>query len=142
MVKQWCRAIVLVAILIAAVATACSSNTAKKNLVAGGAQPLAEGETLGKIEHLPGGTAVASNVITLLNMTCTNGQIVVRTNLKSIVGKMDCAQSVPDATLEHFYGQSVSISYANGRLRVESVSAGSLDLPVREATSRDAHATP
>jgi hypothetical protein len=91
---------------------------------------------------LPGGTAVVSQVITLLNVTCSNGRLVVTTNLKSIGATMDCAQQVPQATLDRYYGQAVGISYANGRLRIESVSAGTLDLPAKEATVADVNATP
>jgi hypothetical protein len=75
-------------------------------------------------------------------VTCANGQLVATTNLKTITAKMDCAQEVPQATLEHFYGQAVSISYAGGRLRIESVSAGTVELTVRDAASADVNATP
>lgn len=119
---------------------ACSFNTASNK--PGGARPFAEGETMGKIERLPGGTAVASQVITLLNVICSDGHLVVTTNLKSIAAKMDCAQQAPQSTLDRFYGQAVGISYAKGRLRIESVSAGTLDLPAKEATVTDVHATP
>jgi hypothetical protein len=131
-----------IVIFAAAMAMACSFNTAKKAPADGGAHPLAEGETIGTSEHVTGGTTVASSVITLLTMTCTNGRLVVDTNLKTITGKMDCAQEVPQATLEHFYGQAVGISYAGGRLRIESASAGTIDLAVRDAASADIHATP
>lgn len=130
-------ALILVTALAAA---ACSFNTASKK--PSGARPFAEGETMGKIDRLPGGTAVASDVVTLLNVTCSNGQLIVTTNLKSIAAKMDCAQQVPQATLDRFYGQPVGISYAGGRLRIESVSAGTLDFPANDATVTDVHATP
>ena len=97
---------------------------------------------MGKIERLPGGTAVVSDVITLLNITCSNGVLIVSTNLKGILGKMDCAQQIPQSTLDRFFGQAVSVSYANGRLRIDSASAGTIDLPVKDATVTDVHATP
>jgi hypothetical protein len=140
--KRRSRATATAFIVAAAVATACSFNTAPKRAADGGAHPLGEGETLGRIEPLADGTTVASSVITLLNMACANGQLIVRTNLKTVTGKMDCAQEVPQATLERFYGQAVSISYVQGHLRVESVSAGTLDLPVQDATGTDVNATP
>jgi hypothetical protein len=140
--KQRWRAIAAVFVFVAAMATACSFNTATNKPAGGGAHPLAEGETIGTSEHSTGGTAVASSVITLLTMTCTNGQLVVRTNLRTITGNMDCAQEVPQATLERFYGQAVGISYAGGRLRIESASVGRIDLAVRDAASADVNATP
>lgn len=121
-------------------AAACSFNTASKKPT--GTRPFADGETMGKIDRLPGGTAVASNVVTLLNVTSADGQLVVATNLTSIAAKMDCAQQVPQATLDRFYGQPVGIAYAGGRLRIESVSAGTLDFPANEATVTDVHAAP
>lgn len=135
------RAALAVVLVGACLAAACSFNTADKPNDAAG-HTLADGETLGKIDRLPGGTAVVTSVITLLDLTCADGQVIVKTNLTSIVGKMDCQQAVPQSTLERFYGQSVSITYAGGRLKIESVSAGSLDLPVEDATSRDVDATP
>ena len=60
---------------------------------------------MGKIERLPGGTAVVSDVITLLNITCSNGVLIVSTNLKGILGKMDCAQQIPQSTLDRFSGR-------------------------------------
>lgn len=139
------RAFALAAILAGAVAitvSGCSFSTPPKKTPATRPHPLVEGETIGKIVHLPGGTAVASSVITLLGVTCTNGQVVVTTNNQTIRGKMDCAQIVPQATLERFYGQVVGISYARGRLRIESPSAGTIDLPVTEAASVGADAPP
>ena len=123
-------------------AAGCSFNTAKK--VPSKNAELKDGDTFGKIDRLPGGTAVATSVITLLSLGCANGQVTVTTNLKVIVGKMDCEQQIPQASLEHFYGQSVSIAYAGGRLRIDSVSAGTIDLPVKDATVVDntSHAAP
>jgi hypothetical protein len=122
------------------VASACGSGTASNK--GRQAEPFPEGETLGKIERLPGGTAVVSSALTLVTVACTNGHLTVTTNLQSIVGTMDCAQQIPHETLGRFYGQSVSISYANARLRIDSVSAGTIDLPVNGATITDLNATP
>ncbi len=129
--------ITTIALILAGVfaSAGCSFNTAEKPVSRN--TELKDGETLGKIDRLPGGTAVATNVITLLNMACANGQLIVTTNLKVIVGKMDCEQQIPQASLQHFYGQSVSIAYTGGRLRVDSVSAGTIDLPVKDATIAD-----
>ena len=122
-------------ILAGSVASAdCSLSTKKTTSKSG---ELKDGDTFGKIDRLPGGTAVATSVITLLNMSCSNGQVIVTTNLKVIVGKMDCEQQIPQASLQHFYGQSVSIAYTGGRLRIDSVSAGTIDLPVKDATVAD-----
>ena len=136
--------IVAVALILsgAFAVTGCNLPTAKK--LPSKSAELKDGDTFGKIDRLPGGTAVATSVITLLSLGCMNGQVTVTTNLKVIVGKMDCEQQVPQASLEHFYGQSVSIAYTGGRLRIDSVSAGTIDLPVKDATVVDntAHAAP
>ena len=119
----------------------CSFNTAKQKKSTG-VEPFKDGATLGKIDRLPGGTAVASNVITLLAVSCLNGDVIVKTNLQLIVGKMDCAQLIPQATIERFYGQAVTVGYAAGRLRIDSVSAGTIDLPVKDATIANVNAAP
>ncbi len=134
----WIAAAALV--VAATVAASACSNTASKKT--SDTHPFAQDETLGKIDRLPGGTAVVSSLITLLDVTCANGQLIVKTNLKSIVGKMDCAQQIPQTTLDRFFGQAVSIAYADGRLRIDSVAAGTLDLPVKDATVTDVNATP
>jgi hypothetical protein len=139
--KQISRARLAVLVLATTLAaTSCKFSTTSKK--ATNAQPLADGQTIGKIERLPGGTAVASEVITLLNLSCVGGQLIVRTNLQNIVGKMDCAQQVPQATLDRFYGQSVTVSYAGSRLRIDSVSAGTIELSVTGATITEFNATP
>ena len=121
-------------------ADSCQLHTTSKK--ANDAQPLTDGQTIGKIDRLPGGTAVASEVVTLLNVACVDGELIVRTNLQSISGKMDCAQQIPQAALERFYGQSVTVSYANSRLRIDSVSAGTIELSVTGATITQFNATP
>ncbi len=138
---MFARAALTALVVAAALAAACTLNTEDK-VIDSGARPLADGETIGAVEPPPGGTAVASSVITLGNVTCINGTLVVRTNLKSIIGKMDCEQAAPQAALDRLYGQSVSISYAGGRLRLASVSAASLEFSVQEPTIRDVDATP
>jgi hypothetical protein len=140
MSKRVARMMVVTAFAAILLGAGCSFNTASKGPT--GEQPLKDGQTLGKIDRLPGGTAVASSVVTLLGLSCVNGKLLVRTNLQSIAGKMDCAQQIPQATLDKFYGQSVSIVYANGRLRIDSVSAGTIDLPVQDATVTELNATP
>lgn len=135
------RKIAMVMIAAAVVGAAgCSLNTASKKST--GTAPFKDGETLGKIDRLPGGTAVVTSVITLLTVSCINGDLIVKTNLQLITGKMDCAQQIPQATLERFYGQAVTVGYAKGRLRIDSVSAGTLDLPVKDATITNVNATP
>ena len=129
-----------IVLLTAFAMVGCSFNTAKKKSTS--AEPFKDGEMLGKIDRLPGGTAVASSVITLLTVSCLNGDAIVKTNLQLIVGKMDCAQLIPQATLERFYGQAVSIGYAAGRLRIDSISAGTIDLPVKDATIAKVNAAP
>ena len=117
----------------ASLSAACSFSTSEEK--PSGAKPFGDGETIGKIERLPGGTAVASEVITLLGVSCTDGQIIVITNLQRIVGKMDCAQQIPavdaGALLRAVRDRRVR---EFGRLRIDSVSAGTLDLPVTDAT--------
>ncbi len=135
------RLLVVGVVLLATLAiVGCSFSTAKKKST--GTEPFKDGETLGKIERLPGGTAVASSVITLLNVSCVKGDLIVRTNLQTITGKMDCAQEIPQATLERFYGQAVTVGFASNRLRIDSISAGTIDLPVTSAMVTNLRASP
>ena len=141
MVKHVMRAVGVVVVVAAVITVAgCSFNSTSKK--SSGPEPFKDGETLGKIDRLPGGTAVVSSVITLLKVSCVNGDLIVTTNLHLITGKMDCAQQIPQATLEQFYGQAVMVGYAKDRLRIESISAGTIDLPVKNATITNVNATP
>lgn len=141
MLKRVLWAVGVGVILVTAFGAAgCQLNTISKKST--GAEPFKDGETLGKIDRLPGGTAVASSVITLLNASCVKGDLIVKTNLQIITGKMDCAQQIPQATLERFYGQAVTVGYASGRLRIDSISAGTIDLPVKDATVTNINAAP
>lgn len=100
---------------------------------ASGERALKEGETIGKIDRLPGGTAVISGAPTLLAIDCVDDQLTVRTDVDSIVATMDCRQQVPQQTRDLFIGKPVALAYSRQRLRIDSPAAGTLELPAKDA---------
>ena len=133
-------AVLIVLALGAAAFGPCGGSAPSKKTPA--THPLAEGATIGKIERSAGGTAVVVNVHTLLTLSCINGQLVVRTNLETLAGSMDCARMIPQSEVERFLGLPIVITYAGGRLRIESPTAGTLELPATDVSVSDVNATP
>jgi len=137
---------------VAVIAIACTSGGSSKSPVAAGAtgapsatrssSPSAGGFSIGEIKRLPGGTAVPTDVRTLMSAICTDGRLVVRTDRESIVGQMDCAQMVPAEFLNRFLNKPVAISYTNQRLRIETASEGTLELTVTNAAVGAGNASP
>lgn len=135
------RALMLAAVVVVAtVVAACSVGTTVNRPST--AQPLAEGQTIGGLDRAPGGTAVLSNVRSLLAASCASDTLLVRTTREVVQAKMDCTRNLPEARYQPFLGQPVVITYAAGRLRLESPTAGVIDLPVSDATVTDTSATP
>ena len=124
----------------AAVLAACGGSSGFRTSTE--TRPLGDGESLGKIERLAGGTAVTSNVRTLLTLACQNGQLILRTNQEAISGEMDCSKQIPQAALDRFLAQPVVITYNGERLRLENPSAGTLNLTVKGATTSALRAAP
>lgn len=122
---------VLVTVALAIGLAGCTADAPPSSLP--DARRLEEGETLGAIERLPGGTPVLSDVRTFINLNCRDGLMTLRTNAEVITGRMECGQTPPQSIVDQFTGRTIAISYAEGRLRIESPEAGTLDLPVTDA---------
>jgi len=137
---------------VAVIAIACTSGGSSKSPVAAGAtgatsatrssSPSGGGFSIGEIKRLPGGTAVPTDVRTLMSATCADGRLVVRTERESVVGQMDCSQMIPPQVVDRFRGKPVAISYNNQRLRIESVSEGTVELTVMNAAIGAGNASP
>lgn len=125
----------LAAIAAVAVFASCTADAPPSSLP--DARRLEEGETLGAIERLPGGTPVLSDVRTFINLNCREGLMTLRTNAEIITGRMDCGQMPPQSIVDQFTGRPVAITYGEGRLRIESPEAGTLDLPVADAETAE-----
>lgn len=107
-----------------------------------GVRELDEGDQLGSIDRLPGGTAVASNVRTLLTVSCDGDVLNIRTNLESITADMPCDRLFPQTVIDKFIAKPVAISFGGGRLKVESDIEGTLDFPAEDPRVSDLNATP
>jgi len=103
---------------------------------------LQEGESLGSIERLPGGTPVSTDVRTLLAVECTNETLVVRTNAESLSAAMPCDRMLPAAIVDQFIGKTVAIKYEGERLKITNESVGGMELPSKEPRIVPADATP
>lgn len=112
--------------MIATMAACGSSSPALKHVVR---TPIADGQSIGKIERSAGGTAVVTSVRSLLSLTCRDGILTLRTNLEILTGKMDCAQMIAQAIADRFLGQAVVATYTGGNLQIENPNAGTIILP-------------
>lgn len=124
-------------------AAACASSSDAPT--ASSERPLEEGQTLGRIDRLPGGTAVPVDVRTMLGAECEDGVLTFRSNLETILADMNCDQMLPLSITERFFGKPVAITYRENRLIVENDVTGTLEFPVsnaRVAAALGADATP
>jgi hypothetical protein len=126
----------LVTITLAIGLAGCTADAPPRTLPDG--RRLEEGETLGAIERLPGGTPVLSDVRTFINLNCRDGLVTLRTNAEVITGRMDCGQTPPQSIVDQFTGRPIAMNYEEERLRIESPEVGTLDLPVTDAETAPA----
>ncbi len=101
-----------------------------------------DGGSLGSIDRLPGGTPVATNVRTLLGVSCTGETLQIRTNLEAITATMECDRMFPAAVIDNFVSKPVAITYNDERLIVESADEGTLEFPAKDPTVAETNATP
>ena len=132
------RAICLSVVLALAIAGCGAPKSVQRTPPA--VRPLADGAQIGA-GGPTAGTATAG-VRTLLAMVCNDGQLVLRTNREGIVAQMDCGKAVPDATLQRFLGQPVTITYKDQHLKVSNPQAGIIDVAASGATIEEINATP
>jgi hypothetical protein len=101
------------------------------------------GETVGRIDRFAGGTAVPSDPRTLVALTCEGGRLRAETDVETVTGEMDCDRMLDAAIIANFVGQPVAIRYAEGgRLIIESLRAGTIELPVSDPRLESDDATP
>ncbi|HEY8172995.1 MAG TPA: hypothetical protein VIH21_07895 [Dehalococcoidia bacterium] len=105
-------------------------------------ETLGEGQSLGKIDRLPGGTPVATDVRTLLTLECATDTLVLRTNIEALTAAMPCDRMLPSAVIEQFLGKPVAITYENARLKVANETVGTIELPSDEPRITAIDATP
>jgi hypothetical protein len=134
-------AIVIACALAIGTSAACSKSTAPPK--PSGKTPLADGASIGKIQRSAGGTAVVTEVRSLLTLNCAADQLTLRTNLEAINGKMDCSRMISQPILDRFLGLPVVVTYSGETLQIESPVAGTIVLPnVKDATLEEIRATP
>lgn len=101
-----------------------------------------DGGSLGKIERLPGGTPVATNVRTLLGVSCTGETLQIRTNLEAITATMPCDRMFPASVIDTFVSKPVAITYKDQRLIIESATEGTLEFPASDPTVAETNVAP
>jgi hypothetical protein len=120
---------------------ACHSGSKKKLPVS--TTPVADGESIGKIERSAGGTAVVTEVRTLLTLSCDGAELTLRTNLETLTGGMDCARMVGQSIAARFLGQPVAVTYTGGAVQIENPTAGTIILPnIKDLTRMNSDVTP
>ena len=122
----------LIAVAAALVFASCHSGASGQ--LAPVVRALAPGETIGRVERASAGTS-ESSVRTLLSVECKNGRLTVRTNVDSITASDDCAEPMPQSTLDQMLGMPATVTYTGDRLVIESAASGvKLELPATNAT--------
>jgi hypothetical protein len=120
---------------------ACHSGSKPKPPTA--TTPVADGESIGKIERSAGGTAVVTDIRTLLTLSCGDGQLTLKTNLETLTGGMDCSRMVGQSIADRFLGQPVAVTYTGGAVQIENPAAGTIILPnIKDLTRTNSDATP
>ena len=134
---RWLQALAVAMLLLGA---GCSLGRDPEPAAPG--NQLADGDTLGKIERLPGGTAVPTDVRTLLDVSCTTDILSLRTNRELVTGEMPCDRLLPESIIQRFLGQPVAVRYDDGRIIVENETAGTMELPVESPRLQVSNAAP
>jgi hypothetical protein len=131
-------ALLIVAMLLAS--TGCKIGREKQ------AEPtqdrLTEGESLGSIDRLPGGTPVATDVRTLLSAECANERLTLRTNVEQLRASLPCERMLPASIVDQFIGKPVAIRYEDERLKVSNDAVGVMELPSSEPEVEATDAAP
>lgn len=138
--RAWLNIAIAAALTATFAAAACRSGTDAPRPP--GATTLEDGGELGSIERLPGGTAVASDVRTLLSASCIDNVLYLRTSAELVTASMPCDRMVPQAIIDKFVSQTIAVRYADARLTMESVTAGTVEFPATDPKVMPNDATP
>lgn len=120
------RPLFVAALLLAAAALAfgaCSKKTRGAPAPAPG-RPLADGESIGRIDPASSSTAVSAQVHVLLAVECRSDRLYVRTNVENLDAAMSCDGLQPQPAFEPYFGKQVSITYSGGQVIIENDTAG------------------
>lgn len=98
---------------------------------------LADGEVLGKVER-----GASGDILTLVGISCDNGKLIVRMGSKTVTGAMDCKDAPPQALVERVLSKQVTVTYASGKVRVESTNGESVEVPATSVMVTESNATP
>ncbi len=91
---------------------------------------MKDGEMIGRIERLAGGTAMATNPRTLLDAVCNDRTLTITTNRETVTARMDCSHMFLAPVVEKYIGRPVAISYSGKThsLRVEGETADTVGM--------------
>lgn len=121
------RIVVLAVFAFVMGGSACHCGSRLKRAIA--TTPVADGESIGKIERSTTGTAVVTPIRSLLTISCSDGQLTLKANLETLTGGMDCSRMVEESIADRFLGQPVAVTYTGGAVRIENSTAGTITLP-------------
>jgi hypothetical protein len=103
-------------------------------------RPVAEGEVLGKVDR--GASGVTGEILTLVGLSCDNGKLIIRMGPRTVTGAMDCKDLPPQAVIERVLSNQVTVTYAGGRVSVETANGEKVDVPASDVTITESDATP
>ena len=133
------RTLIAATLALAAIATACNNSDGNTTPAPDGTTttatqtPTADGTTtIGKIDRFPGGTAVITSDHTLISITCANEQLILTTTAAVFTANMPCDRMVPPDVVDRFLQKPITITIADGRLKIENPEAGTLDFPATD----------
>lgn len=130
-------AVALVVIAVVAVVAAACGGTGAPSSPTPVVRALADGEVLGKVER-----GASGDILTLVGISCDNGKLIVRMGSKTVTGVMDCKDAPPQALVERVLSKQVTVTYANGKVHVESTNGELVEVPATSVMITESNATP
>ncbi|MDP9238347.1 MAG: hypothetical protein M3P30_13310 [Chloroflexota bacterium] len=75
----------------------------------------------------------------LRTISCSKGQLTLKTNLETLTGGMDCSRMIEESIPDRFLGQPVAVTYTGGAVRIENSTPGTTTLPDIASLIRESH---
>lgn len=133
-----------IAVVVTAAAVALTAFAACDSGTAGPPTPpartLAEGDVLGKVDRTASGGE--GNILTLVGLSCDNGKLIVRMRETTVTGTMDCLALPPQAAIDRVLSKQVTLTWAGGKVHIETVNGASVDVPATDVAVTVTDATP
>lgn len=105
-------------------------------------RPLADGESIGKIDPASNSTAVSMSVHVLIAVECRNEHLYIRTSVENLDAPMRCTDLQPGAVFNPYFGNPVSITYSAGQVIIENATIGKIAIRATDPRVTEVNVTP